>query len=148
VTILQCVTSFAANLATKRFFFGIHDDFASTPSTASSCLGFWYDSTVSPNWQILARSGGVGTPTVSAVVVPSDTAELLTMYQPTVGTFQFYSGATLLGSFSSGVPSDVSNIGFAVYNTTTTARNHRIGYFGLVTTALGGAFDDDSFLEA
>lgn len=148
VAILQMITTFAGALTNKRFFFGIHDDFSQIPSAATSCLGFWFDSAVGGNWLLLARDGSVGVPVNTGVAVASDTGELITMLKNSSTSFSFYSGNTLLGTISSGVPSDVSNVGMAVYNVTATSKSQNIGGFCLNSNEVGGSLDDDTFLEA
>src|SRR5688572_26906760 len=143
----QCVWNFNAGLTLKRVFFGLLDSFANEPSAANDCLGIYYDSAVGANYQIISRSGGAGIPTNTAVAVPSNTAELITIHQHTPGSFRFYTGNTLLGTISSGISGSAMNVGFRVETLTAATRSINIGYFGLDATA-GGAYDDDAFLEA
>lgn len=147
VEIIQLVTAFATHLTTKKFFFGFAADFADDPAAAVDCFGFFYDSTVGANWLLIARAASAGSPQDTGIAVPSDTHELLSIHQHSAGSYRFYVGATLVGTIASGVPSATQNIGAAVYNTTTTARNQRIGGFAL-NAALAGAYDDDAALEA
>lgn len=145
--VCQCVWNFNAGLTSKRVFFGLLDSFANEPSAAGDCLGIYYDSAVSANYQIIARSGSSGTPTDTGVAVPSNTAELITIHQHSPGSFRFYTGNTLLGTIASGIPTNAGNVGFRVETLTAATRSINVGYFGLEATA-GGAYDDDAFLEA
>ncbi len=144
---LQCAWNHDNVLTNKRIFFGLMSNGATAPAAAVDCLGIYYDSAVDTHYQIIARSGSVGSPTVTTLVVPSNTAELITIHQTPVGTFSFYSGNTLLGTISSGVPTAAMNVGFRLETLTTAAKTVNLGYFGLQVTAVG-AFDDDAFLEA
>lgn len=147
VKILQCAWRMAGQLTSKRAFFGLHDNLGTEPSAAVNCLGIYYDSAVNANYQIIARSASSGTPTVTSLAVPSNTMELISMVQLTPGTWQFYSGNTLLGTISSGIPTAQMNVGFRCESLTTGARTLHIAYFGMEANAVG-ALDDDTFLEA
>lgn len=145
--LLQCAWNHDNSLTTKRVFFGLIGTLANDPAGAVDCLGVYYDSAVSANYQIIARSASTGSPTVTSTAVPANTAELMSIYQSTPGTFQFYSGDTLIGTISSGVPTAAMNVGFRLETLTTAVKTLNIGYFGIEATATG-AFDDDTFLEA
>lgn len=148
IAILQAAFNFNSATSDKRFFFGLLGDFSQEPSAATDCLGVYYDSGVSPNYQIIARAAGVGSPTVSAVAVPSDTVgNLITIYVPTAGTYQFYADSTLLGSISSGVPSQPMNCGFRLETLAASAATNRLGQFLYVSSTLGNVLDNDTFLE-
>src|SRR5688572_14934575 len=138
--------SFNSDLANKRFFFGFSTDFATAPASVSGCLGFLYDAGVSPNWQIIARSSGVGSPSVTATAAPVGGA-LLTILQPTSGTYEFYSDAVLIGTISSGAPTGAMNFGVQLMNLSGAARNHRLGGIWLTSKTLAGVYDNDTFLE-
>ncbi len=144
-TILQGMARLPA-LTDVRYFFGLLGNFALEPSAAVDCLGIYYDSAVSPNWQIISRSGSSGSPVVSASAVANDSGELLTIYQSVPGTFQFYTGNTLLGQISSGISSTGMNCGFRIETLTAGAKTTRISYFNVEASATG-AYDDDTFLE-
>jgi hypothetical protein len=145
---LQCVVNQDAVLTNKRFFFGLQDTMASEPSAATANLGIYYDSAVSPNYQIIARTGAAGTPTNTGVAVPSTTAELLTILRVADDNYQFYSGNTLLGTITSGVSDATAMaVGFRVETLSTASKHVNIGYFGLDARATS-AYDDDTFLEA
>jgi hypothetical protein len=146
LTLLQCAWNHDNVLTNKRIFFGLMGTFATEPSAAVDCLGIYYDSAVSANYQIIARSSSTGSPTVTATAVPANTAELITIHQASAGVFNFYSGATLLGTISSGVPTAAMNVGWRLETLTTAAKNTNIGYFGFEAIA-ANAFDDDTFLE-
>jgi hypothetical protein len=137
-------------LSDRRFFFGLASNFATNAASAVNALGIYYDSAVSPNWQIIARSSSAGSPTVTSSALVAGTAELLTMYQPTAGTFQFYSGNTLIGSISSGVPTAPLNVGWRVETLAAAAKSAHIGGFFMHAEcdAATNASDDDTFLEA
>jgi hypothetical protein len=125
-------------------------NFATETSAGVNVLGIYYDSAVSPNWRIIARSSSSGSPVDTGVPAPNNTAELLTIYQPTAGTFQFYSGNTLIGSISSGVPTAPMNLGWRLETLAASAKTHHLGGFILdaSTDAATNAADDDTFLEA
>jgi hypothetical protein len=137
-------------LTDRRFFFGMASNFATETSAGVNVLGIYYDSAVSPNWRIIARSSSSGSPVDTGVPAPNNTAELLTIYQPTAGTFQFYSGNTLIGSISSGVPTAPMNLGWRLETLAASAKTHHLGGFILdaSTDAATNAADDDTFLEA
>ena len=147
--ILQCAWNMNNSLSTKRVFFGLNDNFANDPAAAVNCLGVYYDSAVDTHYQIIARSGSAGSPTVTTRTVPASTAELMTIWQNPVGTFSFYFNGTLLGSISSGVPTAAMNVGFRVETlAVATAKVVNVGYFGLeASVATNSSFDDDAFLE-
>jgi hypothetical protein len=147
INILQCVWSFNAALTNKRMFFGLNDDFGNAAASMVNGIGIYYDSAVSPNYQIISRSASSGSPTVTALAVPSNTSELISIVQPTAGTFVFYSGNTALGSITSGVAATGMGVGFRLETLTGSAKSQNIGYFGLDCVG-GGALDDDTFLEA
>lgn len=146
--LMQASVNFNASLATKRFFFGLAATLETEPSAATSCLGIYYDSAVSPNYQLIARIASSGSPVVTASVVPSDTDQLLSIYQSTTGTFDFYVDNDLVGSISSGAPAVALNAGFRVETLTTSAASVRVGFFGYESISLGGVADNDAFLEA
>jgi hypothetical protein len=146
LTLLQGIWNHDNSLTNKRVFFGLMGTFAAEAAAAVDCLGVYYDSAVSANYQIIARSSSSGSPTVTSTAVPANTAEVMSIYQSAPGTFQFYSGNTLIGTINSGVPTAAMNVGFRLETLTTTVKNLNVGYFGLEATA-GGAFDDDAFLE-
>lgn len=147
ITIAQCTWNHNAVLTSHRVFFGFSADFAVNSAAVSDCIGIYYDSAVSPNYQIIARAGSVGSPTMTSAVVPSNTAELVTIMQPTAGTFQFYIGNTLIGTIASGIPTNALNVGVRLETLTTAARTVRLGYFGLECNGIAQANDDDTFLE-
>jgi hypothetical protein len=138
------------SLTDRRWFFGLQSNFADNAAAGVNVLGIYYDSAVSANYQIIARTSSAGSPTVTGTVVPANTAELITMYQPTAGTFQFYSGNTLLGTISSGVPTAPMNLGWRLETLAASAKTAHIGGFFLHAEcdATANASDDDTFLEA
>lgn len=148
LTLLQSFIRIGTTITDMRVFFGLMGDFSQEPSAATNCLGLYYDSAVSANWRIIARAAGVGSPTDGggSFVAPVNTNQLVTLYQPTAGSWQFYVGNSLLGSFASNIPSAAMNVGYRVQTLTTAARSLHVGYFGL-NGDLGGALDDDAFLE-
>jgi hypothetical protein len=148
LTLLQCAWNHDNNLTNKRIFFGLMGTFAAEAVAAVDCLGIYYDSSVSPNYQIIARSSSVGSPVVTSAVVPANTAELISIHQASAGTFVFYVGNTAIGSISSGVPTGAMNVGWRLENLNAgTFETENIGYFGLEAVA-GNTYDDDTFLEA
>jgi hypothetical protein len=147
LALLQSLARVGTTITDLRVFFGLHGDFSQEPSAATNCLGIYYDSAVSPNWQIIARIAGAGSPVVTSAVVPVNTHELLTMHQPTAGTWNFYVGNTQVGSITTGIPTAAMNIGYRAQTLTTSARSFHLGYFGL-NGDLAGALNDDNFLEA
>ncbi len=146
VKLLQCVWRLDNVLTSKRLFFGLMDDFGVEPAANANCLGIYYDSAVSPNWQLIARAASAGSPVVSSAVVPANTAELVSLYQPVAGTWQFYLGNTLLGSISSGIPTPTMGIGFRLETLAVASKTFQVAYYGHEIAA-AGAFDDDAFLE-
>lgn len=149
-TILQAVVRLPS-LTNVRLFFGLLSSFVPEPSTVADALGIYYDSAVSPNWQIISRSGSSGTPIDSGVAVANDAGQLLTIYQPVAGTFQFYVGdgtetSTLLGTISSGISTTGMNCGFRVETLTAGAKTARVSYFNVEASATG-AYASDTFLE-
>ncbi len=146
LNLMQCIWKLPS-LTNVRAFFGLSSNFATEPSAAVDALGIYYDSAVSPNYQIISRSSSVGSPVNTGVAVPSNVAELITILQPTLGTFQFYSGNTLLGTISSGLTANALNAGFRVETLTTVLKSLHIGYFDFEASS-AAAFDDDTFLEA
>jgi hypothetical protein len=152
VRLMQLAHTFNNSTTSKRFFFGLHGDFSQVPSSATNCLGLFYDSSVGGNWLLLTRAGGVGSAVDSGVAVAATADHLLTIYQPPSpgGTFQFYVGATLLGTLSAGLPAPTTemNLGIMVQTLTTASRSHYIGRFTFESVQLSGAMDDDTFLDA
>lgn len=152
LTILQCAVNFNGSLATKRFFFGLQGDFSQEPSAATTTLGIYYDSAVSPNWQIVARNGATGSPVVTSLAVNAANSHLLTMYQSAAGTWEFHASHTTqadvtLGSISTNIPTAVGNIGFRNETLAASASTMRLGYFGMTSETLAGVYNDDTFLE-
>lgn len=148
INILQTMWNANNDLTSVRHFFGFMGDFSQEPSAATDCLGIYYDSAVSPNYQIIARAAGVGTPTVTATVVPANNNRMLTIYQPTAGTMQFYVAGALVGTISSGLPTAVVDIGFRVETLTNAVRKMRLGYFGVsADISDANTFAADAFLE-
>lgn len=144
--LIQCCLNHNNQLTDKRVFFGFLGDFATEAAAAVDCLGIYYDSAVSANYQIIARSSSVGSPVVTSQVVEGNVTRILTIYQPTAGTFQFYVGNTLVGSISSGVPTAVVDIGWRIETLAAATATVRLGYFGAAAD-IGQQFDDDAFLE-
>jgi hypothetical protein len=147
LTLLQCTWNFNGGLTDKRAFFGLMGTFAAEAAASVDCLGIYYDSAVSPNYQIIARSSSVGSPVVTSSAVPANTAELISIHQASAGTFVFYVGNTAIGSISSGIPTTAMNVGWRVETLSAAAKTINLGYFGLEGVA-GGSYDDDAFLEA
>lgn len=146
VSLLQCVTDHANSLTDVRRFFGLSDDLGAEPASATNALGVYLDTAVSPNYQIIARAAGVGSP-VDTGVPPTGVLDrqLLTM-QRSSSTWGFYLGNTLIGTISSGLPTTTLNVGFRVEALSNAVATMRFGYFGL-TGAIDDAYDDDEFLE-
>lgn len=143
---IQCVYNLNNVLTDKRFFFGFLGDGATEPQAAVDCLGIYYDSAVSANYQIIARSASSGSPVVTASVVPANNSRILTIHQSSAGVFDFYVAGALVGTISSGVPTAGVDPCFRVETLTTAAKTARIGYFGAAAD-IGGEYDDDAFLE-
>lgn len=152
VRLMQLAHSFNNATTNKRFFFGLHGNFSQVPSAATNCLGFYYDAGVSGNWLLLARAGGTGAAVDTGVAIPVSNDQLLTIYQPPSpgSTFQFYAGATLLGTLSSNIPVPTTemNLGMMVQTLTAATRPHYFGRFVFESVTLGGAMNDDTFFEA
>lgn len=147
VLLQQCVWRHDSDLTSKRVFFGLMGDFSEEPSAATHCLGIYYDSGVGPNYQIIARAGGVGAPVDTGVAVPEDTGQLVSIYQPTPGTVEFRIGDSVIGTLGSGLPTQVLSYGWRVQTLTGAARRVRLGGFYFESQPITGAFDDDDFLE-
>lgn len=147
ITILQQVGLHSA-VSTKRWFFGLLDNMGTEPASASNVLGIYYDSAVSPNYQVIARVSGSGSPTVTSSAVPTSTDQLITMLQPTAGTFQFYIGNTLVGSINSGVPTISMNLGWRLETLSGAIKSAQLGYFNMICKApSGNVYESDTFLE-
>lgn len=147
-SIVQFVFNLNGGSTDKRAFVGMIDTFANAPAAATDALGIYFDSSVdATHWLYIARSGGSGSPQVSSMVVDDANGNLATIHQSVAGTFDFYVGNTLLGSLSSGIPTNNMNLGFRVENLNAGAKTMNVGYFGLDAVA-AAAFDDDAFLEA
>lgn len=144
---LQMNWNMNASLATKRAFFGLSSAFATEPQTVAECVGVYYDSAVSANYQIIARTGSVGSPVDTGVAVPSNTSELITFYQPTAGTIQVYVGNTLIGTLTTNIPAGNLNCGWRVETLAASAATIRVGHWS-INAVLVGSLDDDTFLEA
>lgn len=146
LNLLQCIQATTV-LTNRRVFFGLSSDFSQNPLTTSGdALGFAYDSAVSPNWQLVCRASGTGAPQVTSTAV--GTAMLMpTILQASTGVYQFYIGGTLLGSASTNVPTTACNVGWRVETLTNAAAGVRVADFLLESVDLGGAWDDDAFLE-
>jgi hypothetical protein len=148
INILQTMWNANNDLTTVRFFFGFMGDFSQEPSAATDCLGIYYDSAVSPNYQIIARAAGVGTPTVTGTAVPANNSRMLTIYQPTAGTMQFYVAGALVGMIASGLPTQPVDMGFRVETLANAVRKMRLGYFGVnADISDANTFAADAFLE-
>jgi hypothetical protein len=146
---LQCAWNMNNDLTNMRVFFGLQESFATDPTAEAECIGILYDSSVSPNYQILSRVSSTGTPTVTSQVVPANTSELITIHQPSSNVFNFYVGNTLIGTINSGTPATANgmNVGWRVETLAASIASIRVGYFGINGDLLG-ALDDDAFLEA
>jgi hypothetical protein len=148
VGVLQAAVNFNSSVATKRFFFGLQADFSEEPSAAVNNLGIYYDSAVSPNYQAIARIASVGSPVVSAVAVPADTVgNLLTIYSPSAGTYEFRVDNTLIATISTGIPTVALNCGFRLETLAASAVTNRLGQFLFVSNTLANVLDNDTFLE-
>lgn len=145
LNILQaCMTN---TLTTRRIFFGLSDNFAAVPTAMVNCLGFYFDSAVSPNWQLLTRASSVGAPAITATPPGSAASELVTLMRLADDNYEFYSGNTLIGSILAGVADNVAmGLGFRVETLAASAASINLGYFGL--QAIGASsLDDDNFLQ-
>jgi hypothetical protein len=137
----------ATPLGNRRLFFGLSDNFATAPAAMVNGIGIYYDSALSPNYQLIARAASVGSPSNTGVAVPGSTAELVTMLRVADDNYQFYVGNTLIGTILAGVPDTGGmNIGFRAEALAASPATWTIGYFGLQLAATG-AFDDDNFLQ-
>lgn len=143
---LQCVVNFTSTLTDKRFFFGFMGNGDTEAAAAVDALGIYYDSAVSPNFQIIARASSVGSPVVSAVAVPSNSSRILSIYQSSPGVFDFRVANTSLGTISSGLPTAGVDALFRVETLAASIASMQIGYFGAAAD-IAGNYDDDTFLE-
>lgn len=144
-SILQCCWRHPV-LTDRRVFFGLMGTFATEPSAAVDCLGIYHDSAVGASYRIIARASSAGSPVDTGVAAPDNVIELVTIWQPVAGTYQFYSGNTLIGTISSGAPVAACNVGFRLETLTGSAKTLNVNYFGLDADATS-AYDDDAFLE-
>lgn len=149
-TFLQAAWNFNTVLTNKTAFFGLGANFATAPASMTDALGFFYDSSVGANYLLLARAGSAGSAVDSGVAAPSNTSELLTIWQQTPGFYRFYIGNRLIGTLTGNtlIPNVPLNCGFRVATLTVAAKSMRLGYFGLRAMSLTGALDDDEFLKS
>lgn len=148
VALLQFGSNFASATTSKRIFFGMSSDFATEPSAVAACLGIYSDSAVaSGRWQVISRTGSVGSPVDTGVAPSSAATELLSLYQPTAGTWQFYIGNTLVGTVTTNITTGGLNVGARLETLTAATRSHRLSSCTIVEDLLGSALDDDAFLE-
>jgi hypothetical protein len=84
----------------------------------------------------------------SGVAAPSDTLQLLSIYQPTPGTFQFWIDSTLAATLTANIPTLASNLalGFRVETLTTAAASVRVNKF-VYNATVGGVSAGDSQFE-
>ncbi len=145
---IQTLWNLNNDLTTVRAFFGYMGDFSQEPSAATDCLGIYYDSAVSPNYQLISRAAGVGSPVVTSSAVPANNNRMATIYQSSPGTFQFYVAGTLVGTISSGLPTATVDVGFRVETLANAVRKIRLGYFGFAGDISDvNTFAADAFLE-
>jgi hypothetical protein len=147
-TIIQAAWNNNADTANVRRFFGFSSNLGTEPSTVAECLGIYYDSAVSANYQLISRVGSAGAPVDTGVPVPSTTAvELFSMVRNGT-TWAFYIGNTLIGSVvSSGIVAGC-NVGFRLETLTAAAKRWRLAAFLAGGDLSGpGSLDDDNFLE-
>lgn len=148
VKLIQFASNFASVTAAKRIFLGLSANLGTEPSAAVNCLGIYSDAAVvSGRWQVIARAGSVGSPVDTAVAPSSSATELLSLYQPTAGTWQFYIGNTLVGTVTTNIPTGGLNVGVRLETLAGATKTHRLGGFTIVEDLLGSALDDDAFLE-
>lgn len=145
---LQCNWDHNNVLTNQIAFFGFSSDFSANPGTATSELGIYYDSSASPNYQIILRVAGVGSPVVTAVAVPANTGELISMFRnTTTNVVDFRIGNTSIGSID--ITTLVGTnlpVGFKIRTLENAAKTLRIGGFWL-NADTAGVTDDDTFLE-
>lgn len=143
--IMQCCWGFS--LSNKRVFFGLSENFALAPAAMNNAIGIFYDSAVSPNYQIISRAASAGAPVVTSSAVPASTAELITIRRIADDNYEFYVGNTLIGTILAGVADTTSmNVGFRVETLAASAASLSVGYFGLQANG-ASALDDDNFLQ-
>lgn len=151
VRLLQTVSKFGGHLTNKRFFFGLSSDFATNPTSVANCAGILFDSDVNAtNYLLIARNASVGSPINTGVAVPADSPELLTIYNaPGGSTWEFRVGDAVIGTIPiASLPTAGMNLGYRVQTLAAATRLHQLAYFGFESVDLGGACDDDAFLEA
>jgi hypothetical protein len=146
LNILQ--TCLSVPLTSRRIFFGLSDTFNQAPTAMTNALGFIYDSGVSPNWQIITRAASVGAAVITAAVVPSVVAELLSIVRIADDNYAFWIGNTLVGSILAGVADTTNmNVGYQVTSLSAGPGSQvNVGYFGLQATG-SGALAADTFLQ-
>ncbi len=131
----------ATALTARRAFVGFSTDFAA--DTPVDALGFLYDSSLSANWQIWARSASTGAPVVS--MFPVVTAGTILSIDESAAGFSFYANSTLLGELTSNLPTGGKNLGFSVKTLAASAGSFECAYVG-VDAELSG-WDLDMQLE-
>ncbi len=148
-SVLQAIWNFNAVLTDKRVYFGLAASLTPAPGASTDAIGLLYDSSVGGNYLLLARAGSAGSAVDSGVAVPSNTPELLTIWQSTPGVYRFYVGNRLLGTITGNtlIPNVPLNCGFRLETLTTAAKTQRVGYFGLRAMNLVSPFNDDEFLR-
>lgn len=156
--VTQGVWRLSGSLATKRVFFGWNSDFALSPLTGNvNAFGLAYDSTVSPNYQIVNRMGlTLGAVTDTGVAVPPSTGQLISILQSETvpAEFELYLGSdsaqsTFLGRINLPAAAGyAANFGFGVTTLAAAVASVEVGYWGLTTTLLPGLLSGDAYLQA
>lgn len=147
IDLVQAVVRLGGTLSTKRVFFGLSSDLATEPASMANGIGFFYDSAVSANWRAICRSGSVGAAVDSALAVPSDTLQLLSIHQPTPGTFAFWIGSNLVASINANVPTANMALGFRLETLANSSAAVRLNKF-VLNANVGAVSASDSQFEA
>lgn len=144
----QCVADLGGDLTNKRVFLGFQDNLDLAPGSDTDAIGFIYDSAVSGNWYRISRSASSGSATDTGVAATASGTLLFTVQRVANGDVLMYIGATLVATIpAANVPSaTICAPAFKVRTLTTAARGISCKS-SLYEVSVGGAYDDDTFLD-
>lgn len=151
VFLLQAIFDFNSDTANKRFFFGFATSMATAPASVANSLGFLFDSSAdATNIHTIHRFGSTGTSTSTGITATAAAGQMFTIWQVGPQVYQLRIAGTVVATIAQNlnVTTLPLSIGFRLETLTAAAKTNRIGYFGMTSTPLDGAFDDDNFLEA
>jgi hypothetical protein len=125
-------------------FVGFCDDFGD-PAGATNAFGLLFSSAVDvDDYSMLSRAAGTNSNTVTSGGLADSTGRLFTLFQSSAGVWDFYIGATLIGTRSADVPTANLNVGFYCRTLTNATRDLTLGYCGFDFPAVTGVYDDDT----